>query len=212
MRLILVALMLCIPPTAKAQYAIKNVIQTDNIPPHKISFDVILKRRITKDELEKIARAIKAQHPNYDRIFIGYFIVGTAQAKTRINGHWGSSHWEGDKLHLMPGPSETDIAKRRAAMGPPVPDGAEVVGRWFVPGSYGGHVAIYKKDGKAYAHQLYLDGSGTPSEVVAQKHKSGTAYKESGSYDYFVVNKAGNLEMWDKSGRLEHDESVKVTE
>lgn len=213
MRHILIALMICLALPAKAENVVQEIIKTDEIGQLKVSYDVILKRRITKDELEQLARAIKAKHPYTERVFIGYFIAGTAQAKPpRHDGHWGSSHWEGNQVRLVPGPSEADIAARRKAKGPPVPDGAKVLGRWFVPGGYGGHVVIYTKDGKTYLHQRYHDGSGTPDEVTARKHKAGTAYREPGGYDYFVVTRAGDLELWDNSGKLPHDKSVKTAE
>lgn len=213
MRLILIALMLCLSLPAKAENVVQEIIKTDHIGQLKVSYDVILKRRITKDELEQLARAIKAQHPNTERVFIGYFIAGTAQAAPpRHNGHWGSSHWEGDQVRLVPGPSEADVAKQRAAKGPPVPDGATITGRWFIPGVYGGHVAIYDTDGKTYLYHRWHDGNGSPAEVASRKHKAGTAYREEGTYDYFVVTRAGDLELWDNSGKLDHEKSVKTTE
>ncbi len=178
----------------------------------KISYDVILKRRITKNELRKIAESIKAQHPNTERVFIGYFIAGTAQAKTRIDGHWGSSHWQGNRVQLLPGLSDDDVQKQRRAKRPTLPEGGKVLGRWFVPGGYGGHVVIYKKDGKTYLHQRYHDGSGSPSIVSVGSHKAGTAFREDRAFDYFVVTPTGDLEFWDNSGKLNHEKSIRTTQ
>lgn len=92
-----------------------------------------------------------------------------------------------------------------------MPAEAKLIGRWFVPGIYGGHIAIYDNVGKLFVHHRYHDGSGSPDEVTAHKHKFDTAYKLSDSYDYFVVTAAGDLELWDNSGRLDHEQSEKMT-
>jgi hypothetical protein len=206
MRLLLTLMLLVVSSVAMAETVIKEVIQTDRRSPYKVSFDVVLKKRIKEPELEVIARAIKDQNAGYERVFIGYFIAGT----NRDSGYWGTSHWEGDTVRLVPGPSEADIEKWRSAAGPSVPEGAKVLGRWFIPGGSGGHVVIYEQGGKTFVHQRFHDGSGTPSVVVTRKHKAGTAYNEANTYDYFVVTNDGNLELWDNSGPLGHDASVKT--
>ncbi len=205
--------MICLALPVKAENAVQEIIKTDEIGQLKVSYDVILKRRITKVELEQLAHAIKTKHPYTERVFIGYFIAGTELAKPpRHSGHWGSSHWDGDKVRLVPGLSEADFEARRAAKGPPIPSGAKVVGRWFLPGGPGYHVAIYKKNGVTYLHQLYHDGSGSPAVVTAYKHRAGIAYREKGIEGDFVVTPGGDIELWDSSGKLDHDKSVKTTE
>lgn len=212
MRLFVIGLLLCLPLSAKADSVIQEIIRTDNIPPLKVSYDVILKRRITKDELEKIARSIKTQNQGYERVFIGYFIAGTPQALTRNEGYWGSSHWEGNNVRLVPGPSDADEEVQWTSKSLTVPEGSTVHGRWFIPGNYGGHIVIYSNKGNTYVHQRLHDGSGSPEMAYPRKHKSGTAYRLEGMYDYFVVTDGGELELWDRSGRLPHERSVRTSE
>ena len=181
------------------------------MPPYKISFDVILKRRITKEDLELTARAIKERNPGYDRVFISYFIAGTRQAETRDDGHWGSSHWEGNKVSLMPGPSEQELLRRRHVRGPAAPKGSKIVGRWFVADDLiGGHIVIYEHNGAFFAHQQYHDGTGKPAHVARQSHKAGTAYREEGTYDYFVVTDSGDLQFWDGAQAVPHEKSERI--
>lgn len=106
---------------------------------------------------------------------------------------------------MVLGLSAEEAAAQAARAGPPVPAGAEVIGRWKIDGRAGGDVLLYRV-GSAYTfHQLYPDGSGDPESVRKVKSPTaGTAYKSvDGGADIWVVTPAGELQGWDREGRIE---------
>lgn len=177
---------------------IVRITKTGEIAPFKVSFDVMLRDRIGALQLKAIAEEI--WKPGYERTFIGYFVqeLGTE------GGYWATTHWAGSKVDVRVfGLSKTEAAKQRRSKGPPVPDGAKLVGRWFFAGKVGGHVVIYRQKGKTFVFQRYPDGSGSPDEVREERHKDGRGFRVIDDYyDLWVLTPAGGLEVWDATGRV----------
>ncbi len=166
----------------------------------KRSVVVILEKKISKDNLHNLAYKIKNSDPaNYQRTFIGYYLKG----KDKNNGYWATTNFNPNLEVRMLGLSIED----EAVLTKPVVSTAnkDVLGVWLDdhPG-VGAKMTIYhSKDGKLYLERSYSDGSSGRKEMINFAIENGKRIEDKEGNDfgeYFIINKANQLEFWSKNG------------
>lgn len=175
----------------------------------KRSVVVLLEEKLSKEQLRQLANRIKnSDASSYQRTFIGYYLKG----KDRNNGYWATTHFnpnlEVRVLGLSKG-KEATLTKPIASS----PD-RKVLGVWLDdrPG-VGAKMTIYNsKEGKLYLESSYSDGSSGTEEMIDFAIDNGKRIEDKEGNDfgeYFVVNKANQLEFWSKNGNYYTAKSIK---
>lgn len=166
----------------------------------KRSVVVILESKVSKEDLRQLANKIKNNDPsNYQRTFIGYYLKGN----DRNNGYWATTHFNPALEVRVLGLSKEE----EASLAKPVASNPDrtVLGVWLDdrPGVGAKMTIYYSKEGNLYLESSYSDGSSGTKEMVDSTIDNGKRIEDKEGNDfgeYFVLNKANQLEYWSKNG------------
>jgi hypothetical protein len=187
------------------KYTISEDAHTRGI---KRSVVVILEEKVIKEDLQKLASRIKNSDPSsYQRTFIGYYLKG----KDRNNGYWATTHFNPELEVRVLGLSKEE----EASLAKPVvssPD-RKVLGVWLDdrPGVGAKMTIYYSKEGNLYLESSYSDGSSGTKEMIDFAIDNGKRIEDKEGSDfgeYFVVNRANQLEFWSKNGNYYTAKSI----
>lgn len=148
----------------------------------KRSIDIELEEKLTKKELENIAKRLTGSH---QRTFIGYRLKGKTEGP-----YWATTH-SNPKLEVkilgIPKGKTFPKSKRKGKR----------IGQWIneLPQQ---RLAIIKTSKGYLLESTYLDGS---SDVEKLKKRGGRYIPTNEPTIYYKINK-GNLESWNKSERF----------
>jgi hypothetical protein len=174
-----------------------TIIKTNNIPDIKRQVDVRLNHKVSAEVLSAIAVQLKnADHRVYERTFILYYLPGM-----EVNsGAWATTDFDSDlQVHIL----GASIAQEDALVGNDVNRvGQPAVGRWMLEyGALNGTIRIYRENGKSYIEINFKDGSNYKTEVSERSTPSGRRFEAKiATGDYYVINRSGNLQVWDREG------------
>jgi hypothetical protein len=84
----------------------------------------------------------------------------------------------------------------------------DVIGRWRDSRPFMDVIAIYSADGQFSFEQQFQDGSRRTGTLSASESARGQVFREEGDLDYWILNRAGNLELWDEQGQITTAQSI----
>ena len=98
----------------------------------KLSIDIRLEQKVSKEFLQKLALKLRQEEPiKYDRMFVTYYLPGM----TLGSGAWATSHFNPNlKVEIL----GTTIEEEKALMSKPKDLSAEIIGEWIDESPYVG--------------------------------------------------------------------------
>ena len=183
-----------------------SIINDDKFQDYRRSLDIRLSKRVSKEELEKIAYELKRQDStNYERTFIVYYLPGM-----KVNaGGWATSHFNPDLEIRILGTTIEEEKRLKESASNQV-DG-KVLGRWRDNSVFPCITTLLEKDGKVFMNRVYKDGSKGEYEMVTRKVRNKIQYKEKNSKtsDYLVIKSNGDLAHGDREGIWHTSKKIK---
>lgn len=159
-----------------------------------------LENGISKDDLKKLALKIKGGDPKtYERTFIKYVLGGRGAGA----GLWATTHFDPDLDIRIYGLTMEAEAKLRKPI-TLTPD-KTIMGTWLDEmAGVGSRVTLYaSKDGALYIQRNYPEGWIDTEELIGSETEKGMRLddrEDNGFGEYYLINKAGQLEYWSKNG------------
>lgn len=172
-----------------------DIVIRDDIPNLKKSIDVILSKRITKNELVSLAHKIgDADHKIYDALFISYILKKKSKEFAQV---WANTNFTPNlKVEIL----GLTIDQVKFLKNFKFNQQGKVLGMWLreIP-SVGDKLILFRKNKKTYFWSVYTDGSNESEELTKIKYKKKIIYKQKGNEErneYYTINKKGDLELW----------------
>jgi len=179
----------------KVSYAI---VKVDRLPGIKVSLDVRLSERVTRERLIEIAKEIRSQPNNQEpRTFICYYLPGMQIG----HGAWATSHFDPELNIGIFGTTKEE--QERLSQEASLPVAENVIGRWMDNETgFPGVISLLKEDGKLFLTQTFKDGSKGKYEMVVYSVVGQTRYrwKDRPTSDYLVITATGDLAHGDDEG------------
>ncbi len=176
-----------------------EVISCSETSHTKVSLEVRLSRRVTKQELTDLAHGLWKQNEGnqHERTFILYYLPGMEVGA----GAWATTHFNPDLEVKIQGSSiEQDRQFRKTAAS----FEGDVVGKWMDETPFaGGTLVIFQEGETVKLERTYLDGSSDIRELVERKVDGETRYSKAGANafsEYYVIDGGGNLRLFDSEG------------
>jgi hypothetical protein len=173
---------------------------TTTSPREKRSVDVRINRELSKDELGRLAVALRDEDPHYERTFITFYLPGMEVG----SGGWATAHFNPDLKVVVQGEPGAQAAQSVEAPRAPAAQGG-TVGRWRDARPYvGGEIVLIRDDGKFRVERKFGDGSSLTQEVGERPGSGGRRFNvRGGSYgEYYLLTSGGDLQIWDSEGLI----------
>jgi hypothetical protein len=168
-----------------------SIITSARQPPVKATVEVRLENKITTEEIESVAMAIRESlRGDFRRIFITYYLP-----KMKVGaGAWATSHWNpGLEVHVlgMALDEEQDLLSEKG-------ETQNRIGRWLdeTP-SVSSVIELVENHGAIEMRQRFKDGSDRVVRVTKVDEKYILAQGE-----YLRINSQGRLEWYDADGLI----------
>ncbi len=163
---------------------------------NKCNVEVELIKKITKEDLTKIAYQIRSTRKSYDKLWIFYNLRGTKSGY----GSWATTHFTPNlKVEILGTSASTD--KKLKSFKTDVP----VIGKWIDARPYQNCLwVIYHKGKKIFLKRTFSDGSSGEEEYIKEKYKGKTRYepKKNPENVYYLIETNGNLSMYGNDGKF----------
>jgi hypothetical protein len=175
-----------------------QIVNNETLGSIKRTVDVVLKEKISEEDLKKVALEIKnSDSKNYEKIFIGYSLQSDKIRKNK-NG-WATTHFnpnlEVKVIGLNLKDEHTLIQKTKNS----VNSNRKVIGLW-IDDRIGYSTIFFNTEGKLFMEKLFYDGSDSTDEMIIDENKKIKSRVASGNSEYFVINKKKELESWGING------------
>ena len=204
----IIVLLFCVLLFADVYKGVKyEIINTTKVPNVKLSIDVRLDKKVTKEFLKKIAIKLRNdESKKYERTFILYFLPGM---KTDT-GAWASTHFD-PKLEVeilgMTIEKEKELKKDKSSNSSDI-----IIGKWldetpFASGKY----TILKRKEEYIVTCKYLSGSTSEEIVIKSMYygKSKFVELDNSAGEYYLIEKNGKLSIYDDMGIIVTMKSIK---
>jgi len=175
-----------------------TIIEKSSMGSIKLSIDIKLEQKVSKDFLQKLALKLRQDEPiKYDRIFICYLLPGMTPGA----GAWATSHFNPNlKVEIL----GTTIEEEKALMSKPKDSSAEIIGEWLDESPYAAaKYTLLKRNGKIIMINKFKDGSGSEEEMIQKKQSGKLRFEEKVGNDfgeYYLIESNGRLAIYDNSG------------
>ena len=174
-----------------------TIIEKSSMGSIKLSIDIRLEQKVSKDFLQKLALKLRQDEPiKYDRIFICYLLTGMTPGA----GAWATSHFNPNlKVEIL----GTTIEEEKALMSKPKKSSGKIIGEWLDDSSCGAKYTLIKRNGKIIMICKYKDGSGSEEEMIQKKQLGKLRFEEKEGNDfgeYYLIESNGRLAIYDNSG------------
>tara|TARA_B110000037_G_scaffold50024_1_gene61476 strand:- start:3700 stop:4335 length:636 start_codon:yes stop_codon:yes gene_type:complete len=178
-----------------------TIIQEDqNEQIKKVNIDIRLKKEVSESELKEIALNIKEERKNFRMLWIFYYLPGHKVG----SGAWASTHFSPDlEVKILGATKEAseEVSKTKVT--------GEIINSWFDNDAMMPNTTyLVKENNKLYMKTLYPKNSLTAvseiiNEVTEKKEGNKTRYDyENGHGEYYMIEKNGNLGMYDTDGKF----------
>ncbi|MEI7424323.1 MAG: hypothetical protein WCK18_19630 [Prolixibacteraceae bacterium] len=186
--------------TSISEESFKIISEEDHVDPkfgyNKCNLLIELKSRKTKEELTIIANNLRKTRKNYDKLWIGYYVFGV---KDRTIA-WATSNFTPNLEVEIIGASDMEIKSMNS-----VNVSSGKIGKWFDnrTGAECGMI-LFRKDNKIYMKSTNKHGNLGDDEFICKSEKSKIVYqpKVNKHKEYYIIEKNGNLGMYDESGKF----------
>lgn len=200
--ILLIATFLLFPAVSGSAKSFQGVsyiiIEKSSMGNIKLSIDIRLEQKVSKDFLQKLALKLRQDEPiKYDRIFICYLLPGMTPGA----GAWATSHFNPNlKVKIL----GTTIEEEKTLMSKPKDSSAEIIGEWIDESPYsGGKYTFLKRKGKIIMIFTLKGGIASEKEMLQKKQSGKLRFEEKEGNDfgeYFLIENNGQLSLYDNSG------------
>ena len=154
---------------------------------HNRIVKVRLNRKVSEETLHSIARQIKDNDPDYERIFIGYYIAGMDTDRAA----WATTNFTPELKVIVQGLTEAQEAQFLAE---PIPANREVVGRWISDqaAALSGLITIYVEYGTPFVERKLKAGDPLTLEAVEVASADGRRFNVDLG-EYVVITPGGEF-------------------
>lgn len=165
------------------------------------------REKVTGAFLRKLALKLRDAEPGkYERMFITYYLPGM----TPGSGAWASSHFNPNLEVKILG---TTIAEEKALRVDSKDSPGGVIGTWLDESPYVSAVYTFlKRNGKIIMIRKSKDGSTSEREMIQRRQSGLLRFEEKvgrRNGEYFLVERNGNLSIYDNIGLIVTMRSVK---
>jgi hypothetical protein len=183
------------------------IIEKSKIGSIKISIDIRLQKKASKDFLRELALNLqKAEAKKYDRMFITYYLPGMTPGA----GAWATSHFSPNFEVKILG---TTIEEEKTLMSNSKISSGKIIGEWLDESPYvGAKYTFLKRDGKIIMICKFKGGSGSEKEMIQKKQSGRLRFEEkvgNNFGEYYLVDRKGNLGVYDNAGLITTMSSIK---
>ena len=194
----------------KYDYAIINE-NTDKAF-NKTNIDIRLKEEISKTDLKNIALELKEDRNEYDKVWIFYYLTGQEPG----NGAWATTHFTPELEVKMIGASKEASKEMNETKVT-----GEILNSWYENDAMlPNKKYLVKEDGKLFMKSIYPktelagDGGELKEEVVEKKLKNGMIRYDYENIhgEYYLIEKNGNLGLYNDSGKFKEAKKIDQTE
>jgi len=182
-----------------------RVLSDERTPSVKRSVEVLLHDKVPVETLRLIATRIHDSDPSrYERTFITHYLPDSDTDSVA----WATTHFTPDLRVQILGTTKqhdkklTDLARASHK---------HEIGQWKdATPLVGGILTLYTEDTQVFLEILYPDGSRSNKAVTESSSKLGRVFHQSnGSEDYWVLDRAGNLQIRDSQGLITTAKAIK---
>lgn len=171
-----------------------KIIEANRLGTIKCVLTVRLSKKVSEETLRQLAIKLRDKQPKrYDRMFITYYLPGMTVGTVA----WATTHFN-PKLDVrilsMTAEEEQNILKKNIS--------GKIIGIWL--DEFHGKITIIKKSSGYVIQTKHKDGSGGTKNVIDFKARGKLAFKEKGNTrgEYYVIEKSGDLSIYDSLGLI----------
>lgn len=183
------------------------IIEKSTFGSAKISIDVKLDKRVSKEYLQDFALYLQNNEPiKYDRMFISYYLPGMIKSK----GAWATTHFNPDlKVEILGISIEEEEALQKKSNS----NQDKIIGEWLYEAPYvGAKYTFIKRNDKIVMIIKYKDGSGSEKEMIQKKQSGKVRFEEKKPNvygEYYMIEKSGNMGVYDNDGLIQIMRKIK---
>ena len=160
---------------------------------NKCNIVVELAKKMSMDELKKIAKNLKKTRKSYDKLWISFYLTDTS-----LDGiAWAIANFTPDLKVEIVGNTESEEKELKKNAGNV--DG-KIIGKFYEDQYIDGTCTVYEKDGNTFLKISFNDGSSSITELKTKDLKNGIRLEDkegNPNGEYYILNKNGNLEFYD---------------
>lgn len=179
--------------TAIPYYTIEG---TNTLRPYRRTVDVRLSARVSENDLALLAAHIRDVDPDYERVFISYYLPGMEVG----GGAWATTHHNPElEVKILGGsaPEARNTAGRATEEG-------VIQGRWrdnrpYVSGEY----LLIEDEGELRIEHRFDQGGQLVHRVVESPSPEGRRFDvQAGGDEFYILTSDGELQLWDSMGKF----------
>lgn len=176
-------------------YKIINETKNQNLS--KVSIDVRLSNKASKEELSILANSLRKDRNSFRNLWIAYYLPDMEVGYDA----WATTHFTPNLEVKILGFTTEEEVKMMSSVKDELRD---VIGVWMDDRPYiGATITIYRENQKLYLESKYKDGSGSTQEMTESELTGGTKLVEEGGNphgEYFLLDKKGALQAGGNNG------------
>ena len=169
----------------------EEVIPKFNI--NKCNIVLELTKKMSMDELKKIAKDLKKTRKSYDKLWIKFYLTDTS-----LDGMvWASANFTPDLKVEIDGNTESEEKKLKKNA---VNVDGKIIGKFYEDQYIHGTCTVYEKDGNTFLKISFNDGSSSITELKIKNLENGIRLEDkegNPNGEYYILNKNGDLEFYD---------------
>jgi hypothetical protein len=166
---------------------------------NKVTLYIELPKEKNKAELEHIAKELRRDRKEYDKVWIFYHLPGMERGR----GAWATTHFSPELEVQIIG--NTEEQKKEITTSPEIPDPATIIGQWYEPQVTRMGFALIEKDGRTFMRMIMPNGVNLDREVKEKKEKELRRFDEvetNAHSEYYILEKDGSLGLYGRDGRF----------
>jgi len=198
--------------TDKSKFDYTIINEDEDRAINKTSVEIRLKEEISEADLRNIALEIKNDRKVYDKVWVFYFLPGQEPG----NGAWATTHFKPElNVEIIGATKEATTEMNTTKVT------GEILNSWFENDAMLSNTKfLVKENGKLFMKSIYPksklagDGGEMKEEVFEKKLKGGIIRYEYKNIhgEYYLIEKNGNLGLYDDSGKFKEAKKIDIAE
>ncbi len=169
-----------------------------NFDINKCNIVVELTKKMSMDELKKIANNLKKTRKSYDKLWISFYLTDMS-----LDGvAWAIANFTPDLKVEIVGTTESEEKEQKKNA--ENVDG-KIIGKFYENQYLSATCTVYEKDGNTFLKMSFNDGSSSITELKTKELKNGIRLedKEGNPHgEYYILNKNGELEFYNSENKM----------
>ena len=171
--------------------------ETPNEAISKCNLDILLSRKINKNELTALAKELRSTREQFNHLWIGYTLKNMKVG----SGAWATTHFTPElEVQILGATAEEEKEQNEVSKNVA---GGKTIGQWFEQQATSATYVYYEKDKKFYMKTVFKDKSSMESEVKKKKVKNGLRLNDTENThgEYYIITDNGDLEFYNKEDK-----------